>query len=60
MTTTYAKLWNATNRLRNDPKAWVAAYLELQAEIEAEARQCLEVHLEEHLDAFDRHLRTAE
>ena len=54
MSPKYATLWDRACSLRSDPKAFVAAYLELQAEVEAEARETLSVHLERTLDALER------
>jgi hypothetical protein len=44
MTTRYQQLWRGALRLRNDPREFTRAYLELQREIEREAKECLHVH----------------
>ena len=41
---TYTRLWHRAQALRNDPEAFTQAYLQLQKELEREAREALYVH----------------
>ena len=43
MTRRYQTIWRRAEHLRNDPKAFTEAYVELQHELEREARETVRV-----------------
>jgi Mg-chelatase subunit ChlI len=44
MTKRYQTIWRRAEQARNNPKAFEQAYVELQHELEREARETLRVH----------------